>query len=680
MPPLCRLGLVGALLSGAACTGTPVVPRPEPEPAVLPPKKPSQPPPVVSEPDPWPRVRGPARPEPLPPVPSVAGPLAIHLVYPGPTDVVAVEDSSFLLGSVGDGRAALAINGVPVPVAPNGAFLAWVRYPDRSPAPFRLVATLGADSAVAEVLVRRVPRDRPSPGAAVWIDTTSFDPRGRVWWPADEPLAVTVRAAAGLRLTLLLPGGRRVEFAEDSAAPDGPEAIRAFDRDPDRLHRPAPGRIYRAQVRDLTVGERLPDVLADPAAPAGRRGGDGGPRARWAILRAVRGRDTLRVRWPVSLAPLDPLAVAARLDDDPEHTGSTDSITVGRAHPGATYHWFFPTGTVARVTGRIDDHLRLGLAANQTAWVAAAEARAEPGAVAARPADVGSITLTPAADRTVVRIPVSRRVPYQLSETDDRLTLTLYDASADVNWLRYGHGDELVLRVDWRQVAADRVDLALILDRPVWGYRARWDGRDLLLEIRRPPDVDPAAPLAGRLIVVDPGHPPTGATGPTGLTEAEANLGIARELRRLLIEAGARVIMTRDGPGPVELAARPRLADSVGADVLVSIHNNALPDGVNPAGNVGSSVFYFQPQSLPLARAIQDGLARRLAVPVLGVARGDLALARPTWMPAVLVEGLSLIVPQQEAALRTADVRRRYAEAVAEGLADFLAARGRANR
>ncbi len=680
MPHIRRFGLVGLLLTAAACTGTPIVPRPEPEPAVLAPKNPSQPPPAVSDPDPWPRVRGPARPEPLPPVPSVAGPLAIHVVYPGPTDVVTVEDSSFLLGSVGDGRAALAVNGVPVPVAPNGAFLAWVRYPDRSPAPFRLVATLGADSAVGEVLVRRAPRYRPSPGASVWVDTTSFAPRGRVWWPPDEPLALTVRAAAGLRVTLLLPGGHRVEFAEDSAAPDVPEAIRAFDREPDRLHRPAPGRIYRAQVRNLTVGERLPDVLADPPAPGARRGRRGGPRARWAILRAVGGRDTLLTRWPLSLAPLDPLAVAARLDDDPERTGATDSITVGRAHPGATYHWFFPTGTVSRVTGRIEDDLRLGLAANQTAWVAAGEAQAEPGAVAARPADVGSITLIPDSDRTVARIPVSRRVPYQLTETDHRLTLTLYDASADVNWLRYGPGDGLVRRVDWRQVAADRVDLAFTLDRPVWGYRARWDGRDLLLEIRRPPQVDPAAPLAGRLIVVDPGHPPTGATGPTGLTEAEANLGIARELRRLLIDAGARVILTRDGPEPVDLAARPRLADQVGADVLVSIHNNALPDGVNPAGNVGSSVFYFQPRSLPLARAIQNGLARRLAVPVLGVARGDLALARPTWMPAVLVEGLFMIVPQQEAALRTEEVRRRYAEAVAEGLADFLATRGRADR
>src|SRR6185295_5944844 len=65
----------------------------------------------------------------LPPIPKVHGPLEIRIVYPSPTDVVAAEDSSFLFGSVGDGDATLSVNGRPVPVAPNGAFLAWLPFP-----------------------------------------------------------------------------------------------------------------------------------------------------------------------------------------------------------------------------------------------------------------------------------------------------------------------------------------------------------------------------------------------------------------------------------------------------------------------------------------------------------------------------------------------------------------------
>ena len=108
------------------------------------------------------------------------------------------------------------------------------------------------------------------------------------------------------------------------------------------------------------------------------------------------------------------------------------------------------------------------------------------------------------------------------------------------------------------------------------------------------------------------------------------------------------------------------------AEVLVSIHNNALPDGVNPFTNSGSSVFYNQPRSLPLAQAIQDALVRRLGLRDLGAGRGDLALARPTWMPAVLCEGLFMMLPDQEAALRQPEGQRRYALAVRDGLLSWL--------
>src|SRR6266542_1489763 len=69
---------------------------------------------------------GAAAPEPpgrLPPVPPVRGPLRLDVAYPPKGAVIAVEDSSFLLGSVGDGTAQLTVNGTPVRVWPNGAFL-----------------------------------------------------------------------------------------------------------------------------------------------------------------------------------------------------------------------------------------------------------------------------------------------------------------------------------------------------------------------------------------------------------------------------------------------------------------------------------------------------------------------------------------------------------------------------
>ena len=196
-----------------------------------------------------------------------------------------------------------------------------------------------------------------------------------------------------------------------------------------------------------------------------------------------------------------------------------------------------------------------------------------------------------------------------------------------------------------------------------------------MLEIRRPPVIDPEQPLRDRLIVVDPGHPPAGAKGPTGLREAVANLAVALRVRTLLERAGARVVMTRVSDSSVWLRPRIQLADSIDAELLVSIHNNALPDGVNPFVAHGSSVFYFHPQSLPLAREIQRALVKRLQLRNLGVTRGNLALTRPTWMPAVLTEGLFIMMPEQEAVLRTAEGQQLYALAVVEGIEAFLAGR-----
>jgi N-acetylmuramoyl-L-alanine amidase len=272
-----------------------------------------------------------------------------------------------------------------------------------------------------------------------------------------------------------------------------------------------------------------------------------------------------------------------------------------------------------------------------------------------------------------VRIPVSHRVPFKIIESDRKLTLRLYGALGDVNWIQYGAAeDPLIRRVAWDQDRREEVALTVELERPVWGFATVWERGDLVLDIRRPPDLDEGGSLKGRWIAVDPGHPPGGSTGPTGYREAEANLGIGLEVKRLLEEQGARVLITRTGDVPIDLWPRVDTAQRAGAELLVSIHNNALPDGVNPLTNNGSSVYYNHPRSVPLARAIQAELVRRLGVRDLGIGRGDLALVRTTWMPSVLTEGLFMIVPEQEAALRSPRGRQIYAEAVVEGIRRFL--------
>ncbi|HEV8612986.1 MAG TPA: hypothetical protein VGQ73_05715, partial [Gemmatimonadales bacterium] len=406
----------------------------------------------------------------LPRVPEIHGPLRLAVVYPDSLTGVEAEDSSFVFGSVGDGAAVLRINGIPVPVAPNGAWLAWIPFRGDSVITLQLEARTARDSARLEYHVRRARRFVP-PAARLWIDTTSFAPAGRVWWPSDQYLPLSVRASEGATLSLRLPGGATMAFAADRVAEPVPEALRAFDRDTAKLRRAVRAERYRTVLRGARLGDPGPLLGPGGGAPGGEP-----------VLEASAGSDTLQVRWPLRFAPLDSLPVMVQLDDDPGGRGGTDSITVGRAAPAATYTWFFPTGTRARVSGRINGELRLALSSRSEAWVAAAEAVRAEGA-GSGPRVVGSVTLSPRADRVVARIPVGARLPFQILEEERALTIVLYGAVSDVNWLRYGREDSLVSLATTRQAAADELELRFTLTAPVWGYHARWDGTDLLLEI-----------------------------------------------------------------------------------------------------------------------------------------------------------------------------------------------------
>ncbi len=99
-------------------------------------------------------------------------------------------------------------------------------------------------------------------------------------------------------------------------------------------------------------------------------------------------------------------------------------------------------------------------------------------------------------------------------------------------------------------------------------------------------------------IVIDPGHggEDPGAIGPAGLMEKDITLKIARLLyHRLMDEEGLDVILTRDADVTLSLKQRVEYAQEHGADLLISIHLNTIPN--DPMTIV--ETYYFGPPSDP---------------------------------------------------------------------------------
>lgn len=590
----------------------------------------------------------------LPPVPLVEGPLRIHVQYPAESALVEARDSSFIFGQVGNGRATLTINGIAVPVLPNGSYLAFLPLPRPDSARFDIVAAVGADTVrVSHPIRLPVPRPVLTLNGPLLVDSATITPAEGLMLRAAERVRVGIRAPANASVWVELDtsaSGRR-PLINGAALP----GVRASGRDSTTVPIDSIARLLGS-----------PDAWATDV-----------PAAMMTVPRRLvvaRGRDTVRLTLPpIALTDTAPRVVI--LGADPAAMSDTDRTVIARPQPDDTYKWFLLPGTRLELTGRSGDFVRVRLDAALEVWVPAIDARfLDPGV--AIPRRVARNARVVGGDEwTDFVVPMSERPAHLVVEDERSISLTLYGTASSSDVTRFVSNDSVIRMVTWEQEANDRLRFTLHLAHRPFGYLTFWDDARaaFVLRVRRPPRVrDSGSPLRGLTIVVDPGHPPAGATGPTGLYEGEAVLAVGERMRALLDQRGATAVMTRTSPEPVALAARPVIARRANAHALVSIHLNALPDGVNPFVTNGTETYFLHPQAEPLARAVQRRMVARMGLRNNGVYSRTLALARPTWMPSILAEGAYIMIPEQEAALRTPAYQEAYARALVEALEDFF--------
>lgn len=192
----------------------------------------------------------------------------------------------------------------------------------------------------------------------------------------------------------------------------------------------------------------------------------------------------------------------------------------------------------------------------------------------------------------------------------------------------------------------------------------------------------PANALAGKTIMIDPGHggPDTGAIGPNRTYEKNNNLAIALALNDILKQTGAKIILTRTkdiSPASnysetADLQARVALANKSNPDLFISIHNDSF---TNPDIQ-GTSTYYSEDnlkenESLQLANSIECALIDTIKTKNRGVKEAGFYVLRSTIMPSILVETAFISSPYEEARLQNPTFQKNVAAAIFHGIYNY---------
>ncbi|MEV7086823.1 N-acetylmuramoyl-L-alanine amidase [Streptomyces sp. NPDC093085] len=229
-----------------------------------------------------------------------------------------------------------------------------------------------------------------------------------------------------------------------------------------------------------------------------------------------------------------------------------------------------------------------------------------------------------------------------------------------------------------------------------------------------PGGADPSGPLAGKVVVIDPGHNPgnkdhtaeinkqvsigttskecdtTGTATDAGYPEAEFTLDVAHRLRTLLARQGATVRFTQDDDRPFGpcVDERARIGNEAEADAVVSVHADGSAPGnrgfhvilpalvkgggadtsaiVGPSRELGERIvgnFVRETGSSP-SNYIGDGTALDV--------RSDLGGLNLSTVPKVFIECGNMRDSADAALLTDPEWRQKAARGLSEGISGFL--------
>jgi N-acetylmuramoyl-L-alanine amidase len=344
---------------------------------------------------------------------------------------------------------------------------------------------------------------------------------------------------------------------------------------------------------------------------------------------------------------------------------------LGTDRLGGSKIGYIAPGITMQVAGKIGDLYKVQLSKKHSAWIPENQVEQVSTNGLFRPESLtGSWRVFGEEKYDYVQINLSEKLAYRSFQeiNPSRIVVDLYGATTNTAWITQLFTTKEIKNVNYEQIEDDvlRVFIALNNEQH-WGYSIYYQDNILTIRVKHQPTLS----LKGMHIAIDAGHggASLGAVGTTGVREKDINLDLVKLLKVELEKKGAKVTLTRTEDIDISMTDRILMLQSINPDILISVHNNA---GGNPVTTKGTSTYYRHIGYRPLSTAILKRLLE-LGVENYGnVGSFNFALSSPTEYPNVLVEGLFMSSPEDEAKLVDSEFKQKMVRKIAEGLADFI--------
>jgi len=553
----------------------------------------------------------------------------IRLVVPEADTVQATSGVYRLSAGTAPGNR-LTVNGTPLKVYPSGATAGLLTL-NVGENLFTLTATSPRGDSVSKSFL--IVRERPpetTPDSVLAIDTIMSEPSQELWLNEGDRLDLQFKGTPGCKASNDL----GIPMAEVSPAYTG-----------------GLGGVYRG-VYTVRDGDTL-------------------------SLRRIR----FRLESPSGAVAetLSRGAVSIRCNDFP-YIGVTKgerpalAYGLGEDRLGGAKMSFINSGIRLAVTGRRGWMYRVALAPGREAWIAVSNVDLIPKGARLPAALTENWNVYGDAKYDYVNVALPLRLPYSSTTESNptRINVDVYGATSNTNWIIQQLTTKEITNVYYTEPSAGVFRITIELKhKQLWGYEIGYNPSGLMIRVRRQPE---KLKIKALTFALDAGHggENLGALGSTGALEKEINLAVVRELKSILEDRGARVVLTRDRDTDVTMADRVRKAVTSGADILISVHSNSVGYTTNPENTRGTATFYKYICYRPLALAIVKEVLKT-GVPLFGnIGSFNFSLNAPTELPNVLVEMAFVSNPQDEMLLTDPEYRHRIAGRIVDGVEDFL--------